>query len=266
MLNHVALTHPGNVRELNEDSVACDPVRGLWLVADGMGGHASGDVASQLVASTMLEAFALESTMDAAIQRAHAAIAQQAIENQQAEGMGSTLVAACIQDNQADIAWVGDSRAYLWRNNRLEQLSKDHSLVQELIDNGELSPEAALYHPQSNVITQVLGVGEPEPDHKLISLQPKDWLVLCSDGLWGEISDAALAKTLKKNRTIQSAAQSLIDQVRDGPGKDNIAIVIVENTNFRPDSEQRKRWWIRGAAVFALFGLGMAGFWWATYV
>lgn len=262
MLNHVALTHPGNVRELNEDCVACDPVRGLWLVADGMGGHASGDVASQLVASTMLEAFALESTMDVAIERAHAAIAQEAVNNQQAEGMGSTLVAACIQDNQADIAWVGDSRAYLWRNNRLEQLSKDHSLVQELIDSGELSPEAALYHPQSNVITQVLGVGEPQPDHKRVSLQPKDWLVLCSDGLWGEISDAALAKTLKKHRTIQNAAQSLIDQVRDGPGKDNIAIVIVEIENDQPRDKQSRRLWVTGITLLVAIGLSVAGYFW----
>lgn len=241
MLNHVALTHPGNVRTVNEDTVACDPSRGLWLVADGMGGHAAGDVASQLVAETMLQEFALENTMDTAIQRAHAAVAKQAQVSQQAEGMGSTLVALCVRDNTADIAWVGDSRAYLWRHKNLTQLSKDHSLVQELIDSGELSPEAAAYHPQSNVITQVLGIGDPEPSHKQFSLQSKDWLVLCSDGLWGELSDELLARTLRRSKTIQAAADSLIDQVRNGPGKDNVAVIIIENSNSRQTSSLWKR-------------------------
>jgi protein phosphatase len=262
MSKYAALTHAGNVRSHNEDIVACDPERGLWLVADGMGGHAAGEVASEIAKTTILERFSQSGSLFDAIQTAHRAIVNSAQQNSERSGMGSTVIALLVDEHTAEIAWVGDSRAYLWRKGQLSQVSKDHSYLEELIDSGQLDREAAHNHPKRNVITQVLGFGNPEPSAASVVLREGDWILLCSDGLSDELTDDRIAAVLSASGTVQEAASSLLEKVQRQRGKDNVSIIVVEPIEALPQERLRSRsLWI-GAALALVGVLALAA--WIT--
>ncbi len=219
----VARTHVGLIRKINEDRFLDRPARGLWAVADGMGGHHSGDVAAQNAIDSLdiLERPSASGILRA-LEAANAAIyAKSATEGQRS---GTTVVAALVTGGMIDIFWAGDSRAYRIRADTLELLTRDHSLVQQMVDAGALSAEAAARHPKSNVITRALGVeSEVIIDRLALHLLPGDRFLLCSDGISRSLSDA-----LPTSGSIEMLAQQLLDQALVLDGSDNASLILID--------------------------------------
>jgi protein phosphatase len=226
-MRYAARTHPGRRGGQNEDSIGWHEANGLYFVADGMGGHASGDVASRVVKETLLGS-ALNLPLRAAVKRAHEEVAQAAADNTAHSNMGSTVVAVRIEDRHAEIAWVGDSRAYLWRSDTLRQLSRDHSYLEVLREQENLSETQLRGHPNKNLVTQTLGIGTPEPSSITEPLRRGDWLLLCSDGLNDELEDAEIAQILRTHNAPDAAADALIAAALAHGGRDNVSAVLVE--------------------------------------
>jgi PPM family protein phosphatase len=192
-----------------------------------MGGHASGDVASRVVKETLLGS-ALNLPLRAAVKRAHEEVAQAAADNTAHANIGSTVVAIRIEDRHAVIAWVGDSRAYLWRSGTLRQLSRDHSYLEVLREQENLSETQLRGHPNKNLVTQTLGIGTPEPSSITEPLRRGDWLLLCSDGLNDELEDSEIANILRAHNAPDAAADALIAAALAHGGRDNVSAVLVE--------------------------------------
>jgi serine/threonine protein phosphatase PrpC len=226
-MRFAARTHPGRRGGQNEDSIGWHEASGLYFVADGMGGHASGDVASRIVKETLL-GNALNLPLRAAVKRAHEEVAQAAADNTAHSNMGSTVVAFRIEDRHAEIVWVGDSRAYLWRDDKLRQLSRDHSYLEVLREQENLSETQLRGHPNKNLVTQTLGIGTPEPSSVIEPLRKGDWLLLCSDGLNDELEDAEIASILRTHNAPDAAADALIAAALAHGGRDNVSAVLVE--------------------------------------
>jgi PPM family protein phosphatase len=225
-LPFAADTHPGRKYQHNEDSIGWLPERGLFLVADGMGGHASGEVASRIVAETIL-GNAADASLTGALLAAHRAVVSASGQTAERKGMGSTGVVARIERSRCDIAWVGDSRAYLFRRDRLTQLTRDHSYVELLLQRGEISIDEARQHPDRNLVTQTLGIAEPTPSELRITLRRGDRLLLCSDGLNDELSDDEIADVLRAETNIKAAVDELIRRALAKGGRDNISVIII---------------------------------------
>lgn len=227
MIRSAASTNVGRVHSLNEDSLGADPERGVWLVTDGMGGHAAGEVASRVARDTILAEMIAGSDLRGATLAAHAAVVQEAAGNDAQKGMGTTSVALQITDARCELVWVGDSRGYLFRAGKLTQLTKDHSFMQLLIDRQHLTPEQARTHPKRNVVTQVLGYGDPVPDSVSCLLQQGDVLMLCSDGLYDELSDLEIGDIMRAETDLQRCVDQLVNTACDKGGRDNISTVLV---------------------------------------
>jgi protein phosphatase len=225
MTKFATRSHMGRVYDHNEDSVRCRPELGLFLVADGMGGHASGEVASRVAADAVLEHSATMPLVEA-IRMAHLAVVAAA--EGDSRGMGSTMVAATVRNGRLDLAWVGDSRAYLYRSGELQRITRDHSLVNLLIDRKELTDAQAQHHPQKNVITQTLGHGDPTPSVNSVPLRARDRVLLCSDGLNDELTDADIAAVLGAHADLEAAVTALVEQALAKGGRDNISAVLIE--------------------------------------
>jgi serine/threonine protein phosphatase PrpC len=224
-------THPGLSRKRNEDSYLVAPELGLWIVADGMGGHQAGEVASSIVVRELFSSIKQGKALSIAIESVHREIQAAAAHGRGKQGMGSTVVALKLVGLRYEIGWVGDSRAYLW-NGRLQQLTKDHSYVQLMLDNGLINETEALTHPYRNVISRGLGVGGAEKNHVEVdtlsgTLNEGDSLLLCSDGLTKEISDQEIAKILLETGDNQSKVDHLIVAALAAGGRDNITVVLV---------------------------------------
>lgn len=220
-------THPGRRGGPNEDAIGWDEASNFWFVADGMGGHASGDVASRVVKETLLGE-GLTLPLVEAIRKAHESVAAAAKTNSAYDNMGSTIVATRIAERQAEIAWVGDSRAYLWRNGSLSPLTRDHSYIEVLRSQENLSEEQLRAHPNRNLVTRTLGIGTPEPSVAKLPLQRRDWLILCSDGLNDELEDGEIAAVLRMHRQPEAATDALIEAALAKGGRDNVSAVVVE--------------------------------------
>jgi serine/threonine protein phosphatase PrpC len=230
-VDYAAASHVGLIRELNEDSYLALPELGLWIVADGMGGHDAGEVASLMTVEEISRSVRQGETLIVAIEQAHHAIQSAAKQNPEAVDMGSTVVAAKLDGNHYEIAWVGDSRAYLW-NGRLRQLTKDHSYVQLMLDAGMINESEISTHPSRNVISQGLGVGGVSgADIKVDSLTgilaENEVLLLCSDGLHGEIDDEGIAAILLEIANSQSRIDRLIAAALNAGGNDNVTVIII---------------------------------------
>lgn len=231
ILSYGATTHVGRVRSSNEDSYVALPELGLWLVADGMGGQEAGEVASAIAAYTICNAIRQDAGLEQALGQAHDAVRQAAGNGVGSPGMGTTVVALLVQGSDYQIAWVGDSRAYLWDLHRLQRLTRDHSMVQELVDAGAITAEQAEHHPQRNIITQSVGV--PIPDGPGIEIISGQWaagqsILLCSDGLSSELADSAIGSTLSSAVTATDGAQQLLSAALDQGGHDNITVLLIE--------------------------------------
>jgi len=251
MIQFATRTHPGRVHEDNEDVIGVDELRNVWLIADGMGGHSSGEVASAIVRDTILRSPDL--ALSEAVMAAHRAVVEAAASNAAYNGMGSTIVALALRNDEAEIVWVGDSRSYLWRAGALKRMSRDHSFVELLRDRGELDEAEIPTHPQRNVVTQTLGLGEPVPSTKRFELRCGDWVILCSDGLHDELDDVEISAVLTNSVAIDDAASRLMDAALAKGGRDNVSVVVVAISYN--DVQTRRRWWRRFEVAPALLGV-----------
>ena len=233
MIEFGHLTHVGLRRELNEDSYYGDGELGLWLVADGMGGHDYGEVASALARESIVREVRAGTPLQQAVRIADEEIIRTSRTRRDALPMGTTVVAARIAGRRFEVAWVGDSRIYLWREGQLAQLSQDHSYVQELVASGAISHEQARNHPQRNVVTQALGVTDPSElnvEMTVGELRPDMQLLLCSDGLTEEVGDAEIARVLALGDcSAQECVDMLVAAALDAGGSDNITVILVRN-------------------------------------
>jgi len=227
-------THRGNIRIINEDSVLCHPEYQLYAIADGMGGHSAGDLASQLIITELLKIYLeendqvntlkqIESTLITINEKINSGL----INNDENTVVGSTVVIAYIFEDVCSFFWVGDSRLYIYRSKRLYQLTKDHSLIQEMIDSGKLSYIEAKRHPRSNVITRALGVcSELKVDSNQFRIQSGDKLLLCSDGLYKEIDPNIIINSLQKEHT-EMIANNLLGEVLIRNAADNVSFIVL---------------------------------------
>lgn len=225
------LTHRGMIRERNEDSILTDPSGTLWAVADGMGGYGHGDVASDIVIDCLADipddadpAAALVSRIEAANEAVLATARSRGLGR-----MGSTVVALMIQRAIAYVAWAGDSRAYLLRNGKLRPITRDHTVVQDMVDRGELSTHEAEDHPESHVITRAVGgADEIEVDSVALPLFHGDRLLLCSDGLPRCVYEGAIEAHLAAAASPEAACQALIREALDNGAPDNVSVIVID--------------------------------------
>ena len=225
-------THVGLRRTRNEDTYYADASLGLFLVADGMGGHQHGEVASALVRDAVVDLVTRGQSLIEAIQGAAERLMAHARHGFDLLPMGTTIAALRTMGDSYEVAWVGDSRIYMWKG-ELRQISHDHSLVQALVEAGQLDPALASRHPQRNVLTQALGVTATEQLHIGMArgqLEPDMGFLLCSDGLTEEVSDASIAQTAaRKDLAAQECVDQLLLAALDSGGDDNITVIIVRS-------------------------------------
>jgi serine/threonine protein phosphatase PrpC len=245
--NCVELTDTGRVRDHNEDAIGTNVDAGLMVLADGMGGYNAGEVASSIAVKTVRE-LVTEAVLRVdrtaaepetgmmrqtivlrdAIARANKVIHQTAKSQPQCEGMGTTIVACLFFDNRISIAHVGDARLYRWRKNQLEQITLDHSLLQELVDRGFYSPEEAQRSTNRNYVTRALGVeAAVQVEIQELEVQPEDVYLLCSDGLPDMVDDDDIHLTISTfSANLETVGQQLIQLSNDHGGKDNISVIL----------------------------------------
>ena len=223
------ITHVGLVRQRNEDAILTDPTGALWAVADGMGGHGSGDVASDIVIerlSTAPDGADPLDVLEALLTEANDIIYRLAGERGQT--MGATVVALMIENAVGYLAWAGDSRAYLLRNGRLRLLTRDHTVIQSLVEDGVIRPEDARGHAEANVVTRAVGAEpEIEIDVATVPFLAGDRMILCSDGLTGSVDDGTIAALLGAAATPEEACRTLLRASLEEGAPDNVSVVAV---------------------------------------
>lgn len=224
------LTHVGLVRERNEDAILTDPTGALWAVADGMGGHGCGDVASDLVVNRLATAPDEGDPADILtnlLMQANDDVKRRA-ENSRVGVMGATVVALLIEHAVGYVAWAGDSRAYLLRDGRLRMLTKDHTLVQDLVDDGVISAADARDHLDSNIVTRAVGADATlEIDLVTVPFIAGDRVVLCSDGLTGCVGDQSIAALVAAAATPEDACRALVTEALEYGAPDNVSAIVV---------------------------------------
>lgn len=257
-----AATHMGLVRDANEDAYHVDEPVGLVVVADGMGGHRGGEVASATALDALRMALADGKDLSAAIVDANRAVFEKASGDAALAGMGTTLTAGTLVEDTFVIGHVGDSRAYLARDGELVRVTADHSLVAELVRAGELTEEEAETDPRRSMITRALGVDpDVEVDVYPVELHPRDRLLVCSDGLTVMLGEDQIATLLAEEPDPQAAAARLVAAANDAGGADNVTVVVADvvddadsdtgDDSTSPDSPGpgvepvRRRWWSR---------------------
>jgi protein phosphatase len=246
----------GRSRSNNEDSVAVDSANALAVLADGMGGYNAGEVASGMAtdfirselgrwlgdAAARATDAEIKRAMDICVDNANRAIFNAANANPQYAGMGTTLVVAVFRGGQLRLGHVGDSRAYRWRGDELVQITRDHSLLQEQIDAGLITPEQAAFSANKNLVTRAVGVEDTVLlETHLHDTQAGDLYLMCSDGLSDMLDDAMIARLLQTHDALPAAGQALIAAANDAGGKDNIALVLVRVGG--PDAGAGRPWW-----------------------
>jgi protein phosphatase len=231
-IRHGSATDPGRRRRRNEDTPVVEPP--LFAVADGMGGAQAGELASGLAAAAVKDETGAgrsgkQRVVDV-IQEANRRVYQRSSEDAAVSGMGTTMTVALVEDSRIFFAHVGDSRAYLIREGRLEQLTEDHSLVAELVRSGKLSPEEAETHPQRSVITRALGTDpDVDPDTFSVETAPGDLFMICSDGLTTMVDDDGILAEIERHRhDLRAAAKALVRAANRRGGEDNITVVLFE--------------------------------------
>ncbi len=254
-LEFFSATDTGRARNNNEDSVAVDETMALLVLADGMGGYNAGEVASSMATSFITSELgrwlseASESAtdtdvrraMDICVDNANRAIFNAANSNPQYAGMGTTLVVGVFRDARLLMGHVGDSRAYRLRASRLTQISHDHSLLQEQIDSGLITPEQAAFSANKNLVTRAVGVEDTVLlETHLHDVLPGDTYLLCSDGLSDMLDDESIAQLLTGAETLPEAAGALIDAANDAGGKDNISVILAR---VRGPAGPARSWW-----------------------
>jgi len=254
-LEFFSATDTGRARNNNEDSVALDEATALVVLADGMGGYNAGEVASSMATSFIKSELgrwlseASESAtdtdvrraMDICVDNANRAIFNAANSNPQYAGMGTTLVVGVFRDSRLLMGHVGDSRAYRLRASRLSQITHDHSLLQEQIDSGLITPEQAAFSANKNLVTRAVGVEDTVLlETHLHDVLPGDTYLLCSDGLSDMLDDESIAQLMMGSETLPEIAGALVDAANDAGGKDNISVVLAR---VRGHAGPTRSWW-----------------------
>lgn len=230
-----ACSEVGLVRQVNEDSKCHQPP--LFAVADGMGGHSAGDVASALAVEELVRELARTDSLSGAVHAANRAIYLKAASDPRLAGMGTTITALLVTNESAQIAHVGDSRAYLLREGELSRLTQDHTVVNRLVQQGRLMKEDADRHPQRSYLERALGVdSDVEVDVHVLDLFPGDRVLLCSDGLFGMIDDDLIHRVLTDQRDPQRAAERLCEEAVHAGGNDNVTTIVVDLTGHPADA------------------------------
>jgi protein phosphatase len=237
VLKYGAGSDVGNIRSHNEDCFSIEPELGLWIVADGMGGHRGGETASALAADFIVNSIKEGESLEKSIARAHHVIKEESKRGKGPEGMGTTVVALKTQDKKYEIAWVGDCRAYLWDGKQLVQLTKDHSYVQHLVDKGVISPSEKEDHPYQDVLIQALGAKDIQDVS--VDMVTNEWhqneqVLLCSDGLTKELHTDDIIGILSLQTTEQKKVDSLISMALERGGKDNITAMVISADDDAP--------------------------------
>lgn len=227
-------TDVGAKRKINEDNMLSRGDIGLWVVADGMGGHAAGDVASQELVTAMAQLKAtpdLADFVDAVEDKLLAVNYQLRKHGQEALGgrtLGTTVVSLFLLDTMGACVWAGDSRAYLYRDGELSRISHDHSAVQEMIDAGMITHEQAAYHPHRNVITRAVGGSENlYPEVRVFTVKAGDWYILCSDGFYNELNEDVIAAHLVQE-TPEESVRILMEKSLANGALDNVTLIIIK--------------------------------------
>lgn len=231
-----AASHVGHVRSINEDAYLDRPDIGLWAVADGMGGHHAGDIASTSIVQALNEikpdarlSQFINQTEDRLL-GINQRLRQMADEHQDNRTIGSTVIAMLACEQHCALLWAGDSRAYQLREGRLIQLTRDHSQVEELVQRGLLMPEQAEFHPAANIITRAVGAaGELYIDVDLIEAKAGDTYLLCSDGLYKHVNNADLSEILTREN-IRDIAEELINLTLERGASDNVTVIVIRYT------------------------------------
>ena len=238
-MNTFSITDTGRVRTSNQDCVFCEEnaigsFPNLFIVADGMGGHKAGDTASKLCVEEVVRQIQMTdkktpvSVFEQAVESANRAIYEKAAQNVDFAGMGTTMVGAVIDDGVAYVVNVGDSRLYQMRDS-LSQITVDHSLVEEMVQSGEIQKEEMRTHPNKNIITRALGTGTSvRPDCFEIEVRDGDVLLLCSDGLTNMLEDTKIEKIIREyDGDLKQAGENLVEQANEAGGKDNISVILI---------------------------------------
>ena len=237
-------THTGRVADRNEDYYVVDEELGAFFLADGMGGHVAGHQASRLACRAAYAAYHNNRSLVGSIEAAHAAVLKAIADNHKLQGMGTTLLATVFDGNEFELAWVGDSRAYRWRQGRVEQLSRDHNYAQTLIDSG-MSVVQAWQDFQAARLTQAVGVRADMllgVDAINAQLFRDELLLLCSDGLTDELSDAEIAALIDTSTPAETICERLLQAALDKGGRDNITILLIAaapTSPARPETPPR---------------------------
>jgi protein phosphatase len=245
-LRFAATTNAGNRSGANEDHIGWNEAAGLWVVADGMGGHAAGEVASQITVQATLK-WAVEFRLADSLLKAHEAVVEAARADARRDGMGSTVVAFRRRDGGAEIGWVGDSRGYLWRSGRLTQLTRDHSLTQALTER--LGAAAGI--PESRILVQAMGRENPTPEVVFQPVQAGDIFLLATDGLTTEVSDEEIGRILHAAADPQGAVDALLAAALAHGGGDNVSVIVIEATG-RWHEGRGARWLVPAAIAAAV--------------
>ncbi len=240
MLKTFSLTDIGKKRKINQDFIytAETPIGALpnlFLVADGMGGHKAGDYAARVAVDTIVEVAELSVPTDnpfdvfaRAIEKANEVVHTKAATESALEGMGTTVVVASCIGNQLFIANVGDSRLYIVAD-KMIQVTRDHSLVEEMVRFGTITREEARNHPKKNIITRAVGVNSHvEPEFFKVTLEEGDIILMCTDGLTNMLEDEEIRMIIKKGRDLVEMSQNLVDEANNNGGKDNISVVLID--------------------------------------
>lgn len=229
-VSHGAQTHPGQVRNNNEDAYLVQ--NQLFVVADGMGGHSAGEVASGLAISSLRDGavgIVDEATLGAALRTANEVIHTESMLNHLRHGMGTTIAALLTTDDSVVVAHVGDARIYRWFDCALSRVTKDHSYVQELVDEGIITLEEARVHPRRNIVTRALGIdAEVEISTATLPITLGARYVLCSDGLVDEVTDSEISAILDRHETANAAAEALVAAANAAGGRDNVTVIVVD--------------------------------------
>ncbi|MCQ2526413.1 MAG: Stp1/IreP family PP2C-type Ser/Thr phosphatase [Lachnospiraceae bacterium] len=240
MLTSFSRTDIGNTRKLNQDYIYTTQdkignLTNLFIVADGMGGHAAGDYASRTAVETIVKyienSFEKNSLklLTKAVETANNEVYTEALLNRRLEGMGTTIVAATFVGRYLQAINVGDSRLYIIRDKEIRQVSVDHSLVEEMIKSGGIAREQARNHPDKNIITRAVGVKSTvEPDTYTEELKNGDYVLLCSDGLTNMVPDEEIAEIIVKEEKVDEAVKKLIEKANENGGRDNISAMLVK--------------------------------------
>lgn len=228
-LHHASISHKGHRRARNEDNLLVDEELGLFMVADGMGGHEHGDVASRLAVDTVREALSHGAGLVEAIRFANGSILDES-GGGSSSSMGTTVCAVRVRQGAYELAWVGDSRAYRF-DGRLRMLSTDHTYVQTMVDRGEIDAVAARHHPYRSMLLQALGVCTEEElrvAQATGELEPGAGLLLCTDGLTEELTDEAIESVLRREEDPEAAVQALLKGALDSGGHDNVTLIFIQ--------------------------------------